>query len=83
MWTEIDNRLCRELEFSSFSQAISFMVQVAFLAEKLDHHPNWSNVYNKVIIQLTSHDAGNRITEKDYTLARQIDALLATYTNTI
>lgn len=79
MWLETDNSLCRELEFRSFSQAISFMVQVALIAEKHDHHPTWSNVYNKVSIKLNTHEAGNRITEKDHNLAREIDAILTTY----
>lgn len=52
------------------------MTRVAFLAEKLDHHPNWSNVYNTVVIELTTHDAGNVVTEKDRNLAKEIDRIL-------
>ncbi|MEM6299472.1 MAG: 4a-hydroxytetrahydrobiopterin dehydratase [Bacteroidota bacterium] len=75
MWTEADNKLSRTFEFKNFIEAFGFMTQVAFLAEKADHHPNWSNVYNKVTIELTTHDAGNTVTEKDRKLAAQIDAL--------
>ncbi|GAP43859.1 pterin 4 alpha carbinolamine dehydratase [Lentimicrobium saccharophilum] len=62
--------------FSNFSEAFAFMTRVALLAEKSDHHPEWTNVYNKVIIRLSTHDAGNVVTEKDYTLAAAIDNLL-------
>ncbi len=77
MWKEKDNKLCREFIFSDFVSAFGFMTQVAIIAEKMDHHPNWSNVYNKVIIELTTHDAGNTITENDRNLASAIDKLIA------
>ncbi|EMR03771.1 Putative pterin-4-alpha-carbinolamine dehydratase [Cesiribacter andamanensis AMV16] len=77
MWQEQNNQLTRSFEFSDFSEAWAFMNRVALLAEKMDHHPNWSNVYNKVEIALTSHDAGNTITERDHKLAMAIDKLLA------
>ena len=77
MWTEADNKLSRTFEFDNFVQAFGFMTQVAILAEKMDHHPNWSNVYNKVIIDLTTHDAGNVVTDKDRQLASAIDGLLS------
>ncbi|UTW61195.1 4a-hydroxytetrahydrobiopterin dehydratase [bacterium SCSIO 12741] len=77
MWKEENNALCREFEFSNFSEAWAFMTQVALLAEKMDHHPNWSNVYNRVNIQLQTHSAGNKVTQKDRELAKAIDALLA------
>jgi 4a-hydroxytetrahydrobiopterin dehydratase len=62
--------------FSNFSEAFAFMTRVALLAEKSDHHPEWTNVYNKVIIRLSTHDAGDVVTEKDYALAAAIDNLL-------
>ena len=76
MWTEADHKLSRTFEFDNFVQAFGFMTQVAIIAEKMDHHPNWSNVYHKVTIELTTHDAGNVVTEKDRDLAKAIDALL-------
>ena len=75
-WTEADDRLRRELTFANFSEAWAFMSRVALLAEKMDHHPNWSNVWNTVSIELTSHDAGNTVTERDRRLAEAINTLL-------
>ncbi len=77
MWTEENNRLRKTFRFSDFQEAFAFMTRVAFLAEAHNHHPNWTNVYNQVIIELTTHDAGNVITEKDRKLAKAIDQLLA------
>lgn len=76
MWKEEDNKLKRTFEFKNFVEAFGFMSSVALIAEKMDHHPNWSNVYNKVEIELTTHDAGNTVTDKDKTLAGLIDELL-------
>lgn len=76
MWKEENNMLVRTFKFDNFVQAFSFMTQVAMLAEKMDHHPNWENTFNQVTIRLTSHDAGDVITEKDRKLASQIDKLL-------
>lgn len=76
MWTEKDNKLRREFQFKDFVQAFGFMSQVAILAEKMDHHPWWANVYNRVEIELTTHDAGNTITEKDRALAAAIDKIV-------
>lgn len=76
MWQEEDNRLKRTFEFKNFVEAFGFMSSVAIIAEKMDHHPNWSNVYNKVEIELTTHDAGNTITDKDKKLAALIDELV-------
>lgn len=73
-WTETDDHLERRFEFGNFREAFSFMTQVALLAEKADHHPDWSNSYNKVTIRLTSHDAGG-VTDRDRKLAAQIDEL--------
>lgn len=65
----------RELKFKTFSEAFGFMTRVALLAEKADHHPEWSNVYNRVIVTLSTHDAGG-VTGKDVALATAIDKLL-------
>lgn len=75
-WTEQNNELYRSFTFRDFSEAFAFMTRVAILAEKHDHHPNWSNVWNKVEIHLNTHDAGNTVTEKDRKLAAAIDKLL-------
>ncbi|WP_299818283.1 4a-hydroxytetrahydrobiopterin dehydratase [uncultured Pontibacter sp.] len=75
MWKEEDNKLKRTLTFKDFKQAMAFMNQVAEVAEEMDHHPWWSNVYNTIEVELTTHDAGNTITEKDYKLADKIDQL--------
>lgn len=75
MWTEKDNTLYRKFQFKNFSEAFAFMTQVAMIAEKMDHHPLWTNVWNSVEIWLSTHDAGNIVTEKDRKLAAAIDAL--------
>jgi 4a-hydroxytetrahydrobiopterin dehydratase len=76
MWTEADNQLTRDFTFADFSEAFAFMTRVALLAETMNHHPWWSNVYNQVTIRLSTHDAGNTVTDKDHKLAAAIDALL-------
>ena len=76
MWEEANNKLTRNFEFRDFSEAFGFMTRVAFEAERMDHHPNWSNVYNTVHISLSTHDAGDVVTEKDHQLARAIDKLI-------
>ena len=76
MWIEKDNKLSQTFEFANFVEAFAFMTKVAILAEKADHHPNWSNVYNKVTIDLTTHDAGNTVTDNDRNLAAAIDDLI-------
>ncbi|MBN8858883.1 MAG: 4a-hydroxytetrahydrobiopterin dehydratase [Sphingobacteriales bacterium] len=76
MWKEENNRLYKKFEFGNFSEAFAFMTRVALAAEKMDHHPLWTNVYNKVEIWLSTHDAGDIVTEKDRTLAKKIDALI-------
>ena len=73
MWKEENNQLCRSFEFADFSEAFAFMTRVAFEAEKQNHHPLWTNVWNRVDICLSTHDAGNVVTEKDRQLARVID----------
>jgi 4a-hydroxytetrahydrobiopterin dehydratase len=76
MWKEEENKLRREFVFKNFVEAWGFMCKVALIAEKQNHHPEWSNVYNRVIISLSSHDAGDIVTEKDHRLARAIDNIL-------
>ncbi|MFN5641596.1 MAG: 4a-hydroxytetrahydrobiopterin dehydratase [Sphingobacteriales bacterium] len=76
MWTEENNALYKKFVFSNFSEAFAFMTRVAIEAEKMDHHPKWQNVYNIVEIWLSTHDAGNVVTEKDNVLARKIDDLI-------
>lgn len=75
MWIEEDNKLKKTFEFKNFPEAFAFMTRVAFLAEAHNHHPDWSNVYNKVMIELTTHDQGNTVTQKDKELAKAIDQL--------
>ncbi len=74
-WEVADNKLRRTFMFANFVEAFGFMAKVALLAERMDHHPEWSNVYSKVVIELTTHDADDSITELDIQLAQQIDAL--------
>ena len=76
MWNEDNNQLKQTFKFKNFVEAFGFMSQVALIAEKMNHHPNWSNVYNTVEIILFTHDAGNTITSKDRELANEIDKLL-------
>jgi 4a-hydroxytetrahydrobiopterin dehydratase len=76
MWQEIDNKLYKKFSFKNFSEAFAFMTRVAIEAEKMNHHPYWSNVYNIVEIWLNTHDAGNIVTTKDQELSKKIDALL-------
>jgi 4a-hydroxytetrahydrobiopterin dehydratase len=75
MWQEKNNTLYRKFEFKDFSEAFAFMTRVALAAEKMDHHPDWSNVYNKVEITLSTHSAGDIVTDKDRKLAKKIDEL--------
>ncbi|MDB5282674.1 MAG: transcriptional coactivator/pterin dehydratase [Bacteroidota bacterium] len=75
MWTEENNSLKKTFTFKDFSEAFAFMTRVALAAEKMDHHPNWTNVYNKVDITLNTHDAGDIVTDKDRKLAAIIDKI--------
>jgi 4a-hydroxytetrahydrobiopterin dehydratase len=75
-WEEKDNKLYKKFVFKNFSEAFAFMTRVAIEAEKMDHHPYWSNVWNTVEIWLNTHDAGNIVTDKDHKLAKKIDELL-------
>lgn len=75
MWKEEQNRLTRTFEFSDFTEAFGFMTKVAIIAEKMNHHPTWTNTWNKVSFELCTHDAGNIVTDKDRKLAAAIDKL--------
>ncbi len=76
MWKEENNQLCKTFTFPTFMEAFDFMSMVALIAEEMNHHPWWSNVYNKVEIKLSTHDAGNTITALDYELAKKIDFIV-------
>lgn len=78
-WIHENNRLNKSYQFTNFTEAFAFMTQVAFIAEKMDHHPLWTNVYNRVSIELSTHDAGDIVTEKDWTLAQEIDRIYENY----
>ncbi len=75
MWSNQNNQLEKTFQFKDFKSAFAFMTRVAFEAEKMNHHPEWTNVYNKVTIRLSTHDAGNIVTEKDTKLSGIIDAI--------
>lgn len=77
MWTEKNNKLKKTFTFKDFSEAFAFMTRVALLAEKQNHHPKWTNVWNKVEINLNTHDAGDIVTAKDKKLADAIDKLIS------
>jgi 4a-hydroxytetrahydrobiopterin dehydratase len=77
MWQEKDNTLHKKFKFENFSEAFAFMTRIALEAEKMDHHPKWTNTYNELEIWLSSHDAGDIVTEKDRKLSKKIDALKA------
>jgi 4a-hydroxytetrahydrobiopterin dehydratase len=76
MWKNESGRLSKEFIFQDFSEAFSFMTRVSFIAEKMDHHPDWSNCWNRVNIHLSTHDAGDIVTDKDIEMARKIDSLI-------
>ena len=74
-WTLERDALARTFQFADFRAALAFMVRAGFEAEELNHHPEWTNVYHRVVVRLTTHDAGNRVTAKDVELARRMSAL--------
>lgn len=74
-WKFEHDALTKEFKFGSFREAMSFMVRVSFEAEAMNHHPEWTNVYNRVAIRLNTHDAGGKVTAKDVNLARKIQGL--------
>lgn len=78
-FTEERNKLTAKFKFENFVSAFSFMTEVAIWAEKMNHHPTWHNTYNEVIIELTTHDEGNKVTDKDQVLAAKITELYKKY----
>jgi 4a-hydroxytetrahydrobiopterin dehydratase len=74
-WKFQRNALVKSFEFGSFREALSFMVRAGFEAEAMNHHPEWTNVYNRVAIRLKTHDAGGRVTARDVALARRIEGI--------
>ncbi len=77
MWIEKENQLQATFKFKDFQEAFDFMIQVALVAEQMNHHPWWSNVWNTVEIRLTTHDSGNTVTQKDHALAQAIDSIIS------
>ena len=77
MWQEKENKLYKKFTFKNFSEAFAFMTRVAIEAEKMDHHPTWTNTWNTVSFELSTHDAGNKVTERDRKLAEAIDKLIS------
>ncbi|NOT74711.1 MAG: pterin-4-alpha-carbinolamine dehydratase [Cyclobacteriaceae bacterium] len=75
MWKQNDNKLKKIFKFKDFTEAFGFMTRVALVAEKMNHHPTWTNTYNTVSFELSTHDAGDKVTSKDHTLAEAIDKL--------
>ena len=74
-WSRDGDALVKNFKFGSFREALSFMVRVGFEAEEMNHHPEWSNVYNRVAVRLNTHDAGGKITAKDVELAQRIQKI--------
>ena len=76
MWEEKNNKLYRKFQFNNFNEAFGFMTRVALIVEKMDHHPEWKNVWNTVEVWLSTHDVGDIVTDKDRKLAAKIDAVV-------
>jgi len=74
-WAWERDALAKEFKFGSFKEALSFMVRVGFEAEAMDHHPDWTNIYNRVAVRLNTHDAGGKVTAKDVALAKKMQAI--------
>lgn len=74
-WVHKGDALVKVFKFASFREAMSFMVRIGFEAEAMNHHPDWTNVYNRVVVRLNTHDAGGKVTAKDVELARRIQAI--------
>ena len=77
MWEEKNNKLQKTFTFKDFVHAFTFMTRVAFIAEKMNHHPEWTNVWNKVSVSLSTHDAGDIVTDKDRKIAEAIDKVFS------
>lgn len=75
-WQEADNRLKKTFKFKDFNEAFGFMSRVALIAEKMNHHPTWTNTWNTVSFELSTHDAGDQVTDRDRKLAAAIDSLI-------
>jgi 4a-hydroxytetrahydrobiopterin dehydratase len=75
MWTESENKLIKNFQFESFEQAMEFMQLAAVPISRLNHHPEWKNVYNRIEVHLTTHDAGNTVTDLDWKLAEILDVV--------
>jgi 4a-hydroxytetrahydrobiopterin dehydratase len=75
-WSGDDRRIAKVFQFRTFAGALAFMAEVGLYCERVDHHPEWKNIYNKVWVELTTHDAG-RVTEKDLALAAHMDAVFS------
>jgi 4a-hydroxytetrahydrobiopterin dehydratase len=78
-WTNDQKKLQKEFVFESFDRAIDFMVECSVFIGEINHHPEWSNIYNRVMVTLTTHDAGNVVTEKDYQLAEKMDEVYSQF----
>jgi 4a-hydroxytetrahydrobiopterin dehydratase len=76
MWKKEKNKLKKTFKFKDFIGAFGFMTKVAIIAQEMNHHPTWTNTYNTVSFELSTHDAGDEVTEKDQKLAKAIDALM-------
>ena len=74
-WTFENDALTKTFKFGSFREAMSFMTRIAFEAEDLNHHPDWTNVYNRVVVRLNTHDAGDKVTAKDVELAKRMQKI--------
>jgi 4a-hydroxytetrahydrobiopterin dehydratase len=75
-WVLSNNKLSKTFEFKTFEEAINFMARASKVISELDHHPEWTNVYNRVMVSLCTHDAGNVVTQKDHDLASALDGIL-------
>jgi 4a-hydroxytetrahydrobiopterin dehydratase len=75
-WTESNNALQKTFTFKSFGDTMAWMIKASYIIEKMDHHPEWTNIYNKVHVRLTTHDAGNTISDKDRLLAAALDEVV-------
>lgn len=82
-WKETNNALCKTFEFATFEEAIDWMYKASTIISEHNHHPTWTNTYNKVHVQLSTHDAGNVVTEKDWTLAEVLNGVYDHFVNTL
>jgi 4a-hydroxytetrahydrobiopterin dehydratase len=78
-WTNKENSLEKTYRFDTFESAMDFMQQAALIISEADHHPTWTNTYNQIHVSLSTHDAGNKVTDKDWTLAHALDALYQSF----